>query len=82
MSRLYLFSCNVSLPVWIYTYTWYHIGIRGLLNMINHSEHLDDVHWFLHYLYFERQYHKAVLFRLTEIGREEKSSILKEHFLF
>lgn len=50
--------------------------------MINHSEHLDDVHWFLHYLYLERQYHKAVLFRLTEIRREEKSSILKEHFLF
>lgn len=50
--------------------------------MINHSEHLDDVHWFLHHLYLERQYHKAVLFRLTEIGREEKSSILKEHFLF
>lgn len=50
--------------------------------MINHSEHLDDVNWFLHYLYLERQYHKAVLFRLTEIGREEKSSILKEHFNF
>lgn len=49
--------------------------------MINHSEHLDDVHWFLHYLYLERQYHKAVLFRLTEIGREEKKLNTEGTFL-